>query len=341
MGRAAGLNFQNLDARAFEALCFDLVRRLGYRSVIWRDGAGDRGRDIEAQLRATNPLSDDYSERWFFECKNKKAGIGVLDLVDKIAWADAEKPDHLAFLVSSHLTQDARDHIKKIAPDKRFRIHTIEGRVLAELVQSFPDLVERHFRYSLNEFLGSALRQWSALQILPSAEQLALLAASLDGSRLAPETNALIWVASLFREEELEELDDESPSFEPFLDALRAVARPGAQLLRHMPAFHTSDQIRRMHSIPLELVGDQLHMRENQEPRPDWDPLVAAHIWVEDDRRPYPALYAYIVNDGGGSAIEILVEGGAALTSSVRLVDSTIASDQRNAIAFLRGHQGS
>jgi hypothetical protein len=34
----------------FEELCYDLLDAMGYRNLDWRDGGGDQGRDIEAEL---------------------------------------------------------------------------------------------------------------------------------------------------------------------------------------------------------------------------------------------------------------------------------------------------
>lgn len=79
------IDFSPLDGLAFEQLVLDLLHRLGFSSLVWRQGGADQGRDIEATLTLTNPLLGTYQERWFVEAKHLQRGVGVAELQTKIA----------------------------------------------------------------------------------------------------------------------------------------------------------------------------------------------------------------------------------------------------------------
>ena len=98
------IDFQTITDRRFEELCFDLLLRLGFKGLTWRQGGADSGRDIEGRFHTTNPLTDNYDEKWFVECKRWTVGVPITELDTKIAWADAERPKHLVIIVSSHIT---------------------------------------------------------------------------------------------------------------------------------------------------------------------------------------------------------------------------------------------
>ena len=143
--REDDINFLKIDGRLFEEMCFDLLRRLGFHAIVWRQGGADHGRDIEGRFTSANPLIGTSTESWFFECKNQATGVSVADLCDKLQWADAEKPDHFVILAGSHLTNDCRTWLAKISADKRYRLHVVEGKELNRLVRAYPELVERYF----------------------------------------------------------------------------------------------------------------------------------------------------------------------------------------------------
>ena len=131
------IDFLKLSDSDFEEVCFDLLLRLGYKSLVWRLGGADNGRDIEGQFAVSNSLTGTYDEKWFFECKRYEAGIPPEQMNSKFAWADAEKPKHLVFLVSSYLTNNARTWLEKISADKAYKVHLVEGKQLKLLLLSF------------------------------------------------------------------------------------------------------------------------------------------------------------------------------------------------------------
>jgi HJR/Mrr/RecB family endonuclease len=99
------IKFESLDSDSFEELCFDLLARLGFHSLVWRQGGADSGRDIEASYTVAHPLVKHYDDRWFVECKRYTGGVPVEELASKVAWAEAEKPAHFLIITKSdHMT---------------------------------------------------------------------------------------------------------------------------------------------------------------------------------------------------------------------------------------------
>src|SRR6266498_2437335 len=98
------IDFAKLDDKQFEELCFDLLIKYGFHTLVWRQGGADSGRDIEAQYVLTNSLIGPYNERWFIECKHYSKGVPPEELNSKITWADAEKPQHLLIITSSYIS---------------------------------------------------------------------------------------------------------------------------------------------------------------------------------------------------------------------------------------------
>jgi hypothetical protein len=93
------IKFESLDSVSFEELCFDLLARLGFHSMLWRQGGADNGHDIEATYTVAHSLVKHYDDRWFVECKLYTGGVPVEGLAAKVAWAEAERPDHLLIRV--------------------------------------------------------------------------------------------------------------------------------------------------------------------------------------------------------------------------------------------------
>ncbi|WP_444911079.1 restriction endonuclease [Microbulbifer sp. PAAF003] len=137
------IDLAQLSDKEFEELCFEIILTYNFEKVTWRKGGADNGRDIEAVLESNFGLVDKYYETWFFECKRYSNGVPPEPLNSKIAWADAENPDHLVFLISSHLTNNARTWIDKIAHVKPYKIHILEGDQITRAVLSNPQVAEK------------------------------------------------------------------------------------------------------------------------------------------------------------------------------------------------------
>ncbi|KTS70912.1 hypothetical protein NS115_24560, partial [Paenibacillus jamilae] len=128
------IQFERITPRKFEELCFDILLRMGYQSLIWRQGGADQGRDIEGKFIVNNQLVGTIEERWFFECKHYTNGVPVEQISTKIAWADAEGPNHFVLFTSSYLSNSSRQWLEKMQKGRPYKIHIIEGKIIKHLI---------------------------------------------------------------------------------------------------------------------------------------------------------------------------------------------------------------
>jgi len=173
------IDFLKLSDRQFEELCFDLLFSMDYHGLVWRQGGADSGRDIEGRRTVNNPLIGPYPEKWFFECKRYENAVSPEKLNSKIAWADAENPQHLVFFISSYLSNNARTWIEKIAINKSYAIHILEGKGLKRIILGFPEIVNNHFRDSYSKLLLEHRKNWLIHNIMPEPETIFLLVKNL------------------------------------------------------------------------------------------------------------------------------------------------------------------
>ncbi len=139
------IEYNKLSSDDFEELCFELILKHGFSKVIWRKGGADNGRDIEGKMVLNNSLIGKYEESFFFECKKYDKGVPPEKLSSKVAWADAEKPQHLVFIFSSYVSNNGRTWLEKIEKDRSYKIHLIEGDVLMKMISQHEDLLSKYF----------------------------------------------------------------------------------------------------------------------------------------------------------------------------------------------------
>lgn len=180
------LTFENLNDEQFEELCYLLVKYLGFINVEWRKKGADDGRDIQADYAFTNMLDESITEKYFFECKHYKNGISPEILNSKLAWADAENPDHLVIFVSSHLTTPCRRFLEKIKTRKSYKIHTIEGVKLKELIEKNAAFI---YRFDLDNdrpyIVGEIINEYKEFYDLPNMSKVTLAISSINLYKLA------------------------------------------------------------------------------------------------------------------------------------------------------------
>lgn len=124
------LNFNKLSATDFEDFSFHLLSRLGFVNVDWRKGTplasspSDSGRDIVCQHAREDLDNARYLETWFVDCKRHKKAVPATELQNALAWAEAERPDTLLFILSGFLSNAAKDYLESYKRNKRpsFRI---------------------------------------------------------------------------------------------------------------------------------------------------------------------------------------------------------------------------
>jgi len=117
-----------------------------------------------------------HNEKWFFECKrHTKSGVAVEDLNTKVAWADAENPDHLVFITSGHFTAPCIRWIKEITSKKQYRFHTINGAYLKRLITTIPRIYYKYFSSPKERLFLESKSNWLIHNLMPSKETVSLL----------------------------------------------------------------------------------------------------------------------------------------------------------------------
>lgn len=146
------LDFEGLSPTDFEEFCFDLMSEIGFSNVDWRKGTplasspSDRGRDIVARKALRDIDGHEFEERWFVDCKHYKRGVPPDALEGTLAWASAQRPAVVLFIVSGYLTNGAKDWIADYQRGNQppFRIRVWERPQLLRLVEKNLDLAFRH-----------------------------------------------------------------------------------------------------------------------------------------------------------------------------------------------------
>jgi len=198
------IDFLALSSKRFEELCFDLLLRLGFKGLTWRQGGADSGRDIEGRFALTNPLIESYDERWFFECKRYSDGVPVTEFNSKIAWADAERPKHLVIIVSSYVSNSTREWLEKTTLQKAYVIHLIEGKKLKKLLLPFPELISEYFMDKYSKLLHDAQKNWLVHNLLPEPATLCVLSANLDATKLTGEELVFLLASVLLEDSDIQ-----------------------------------------------------------------------------------------------------------------------------------------
>src|SRR5437016_2925642 len=104
----------HLNETQFEEFCYDLLGEIGFTNRNWRKGTGlssspsDRGRDIECEKDMIDPVGNKYPEKWFVECKHYQRGVPPERLQGILAWANAERPNHVLIIASNFLSNPAK-----------------------------------------------------------------------------------------------------------------------------------------------------------------------------------------------------------------------------------------
>lgn len=107
------IDFDNLPWPRFEELCYELLLKFGFHTLSWRKGGADQGRDIEAKRYVTDTVVSPYLEKWFIECKRHHKGVALDQVMEKVAWAQAERADHFLLIVSNYITTDTKNWLEK------------------------------------------------------------------------------------------------------------------------------------------------------------------------------------------------------------------------------------
>jgi Restriction endonuclease len=145
-------SLNQLDETQFEEFCFELLGELGFVNINWRKGTGlssspsDRGRDIECQRKVTDLIGNKYLERWFVECKHYEKGVPPDKIQGLLAWATAERPDHVLIIASNFLSNPTKDFLEGYKKNNNppFKIYFWERPQLEKLTVGKTRLLNKY-----------------------------------------------------------------------------------------------------------------------------------------------------------------------------------------------------
>lgn len=111
MSVASKFDWSAINDSQFEELVLALVQSKFPVRAEFRKGPADKGRDIQAWFRNKDAIGLESEELYFFEAKHHMAGVSPDHISGALSWAQAEQPNTLVFVISSHLTNPCRDNI--------------------------------------------------------------------------------------------------------------------------------------------------------------------------------------------------------------------------------------
>jgi hypothetical protein len=184
-------DWSRLSASAFENLCADMLRALGFHNVQLLAGPGDKGRDIlwERAIEVAPGISARLS--WIIQCKHTVNGLAKHELYKELVKAREHRIDFWWLLTSARLTPAVFDWIHGVERSEfPFRISCLDRETLTSAVLELPRILGKYFSFTL----GPPERVWVDVMDVMSEgryeDALALLRAS--DKKAHPRTSYLI-----------------------------------------------------------------------------------------------------------------------------------------------------
>lgn len=173
----AAIPFADLKARDLEECVYWLLDAMGARDLEWRTGgtgggAADGGRDLETTFYVPSPDGDMEPQRWWIECKGRRATVEPDEV--KSAANNALALGDLAYLVvvtNTTFSNPTRDWVKVWQNSHpRPRVKLWDHETLERLLSRHPTVVLRLFSEALSPeglLKFTEQRFWSKLEYTP------------------------------------------------------------------------------------------------------------------------------------------------------------------------------
>lgn len=287
----------------FEELCFDLIMKVGYQNVTWRRGGADSGRDIEAKLFLNNPIVETIEEKWFFECKYYSKGVPVDEVITKLAWAEAERANHLVIITNKYISNTTRKYIELMQDQKHFKIHLLEEKQMKKMILKYDDIIEKYFTDEITKLLNETKKNWTFHNIYPQPQIQSQLCNNLDFNKLSNSDISFLTCMNRVLDHEINEWIDGENIFS--FDALH-MYNSGIK----------ADNISLLDTIEDNYIVESLNFGLS-----DWDIIYRSHITMKLEIDGSKAIYTFI-RDDKNSGYEYYIEAKSNYPSRTNYIDN-------------------
>ena len=306
---------------------------------MWRQGGADNGRDIEAYLTVNNNFIGPYEERYFIECKKYSKGVPPNELNSKVAWADAEKPQHLIFMISSYLTNNARDWLDKIRKNKSYKIHVLEGKHLKKMISLHQKLIEKYFIDDVHlNLLNDSIKLWVMHNLTPNFLTHVLLLENIDTQILSINKIIFLFMSYYCNYEPLEKLENKKYHDIDISSYLEDIEH-------RIKEYYTHKQCILEDIEYVELIGGHgtLDILEFDILESDFKNFnynfISTTILVASNNRKNPNLAYYMFKRiNKKEAIEILLLNNSSLDYKIRYISDYNFNIYKNSLKYLYKH---
>lgn len=325
------IDFNQLTPDQFEELCFELIIKHGFTSITWRQGGADNGRDIEADFSISNGMLGTFSEKFFFECKKYEKGVPPAELYSKIAWADAEKPQHIVFLISSYLTNNAREWIEKIKRDRFYKIHVIEGKTLSRILVQHDDIISKYFiKNKFINLLDETISKWILHNLTPNFWTYYYLLENLDMESLTTNQIVYLYVLYFTNYSKLEELENEVYHGIIISDHINEMS----ELLKKK---HSCDHSVLIDESDLDTLSHEGYLKGDEESnlKFNYDFIATEASTKKPDGRSYKLCCYLFRRLSANESIEIILHHTSSLDFKIRYSDNYILEQYKESLHYL------
>jgi len=219
-------------------------------------------------------------------------------------------------IVSSYLSNNTREWLRKRTKSSAFHLRIIEGKRLKQIILGFNPIIEKYFIDRYLKLLSDAIKNWMFHGLLPDAEMMYQFSKNIRFSSLSLGQLGFIWSAWLFKLSECENWNrfgDDEISFWPIIDILKKHGKKKTPIFKKYKQFKKHRRL--ISTTSFEKGRDEF--------------LVIQFIF-DDGKMVTEAIYSYYAF-GSGEGIEMAIEGGSVVRGYVRFVKSG-SKEEKNRI---------
>jgi tetratricopeptide (TPR) repeat protein len=135
----------SLTPEQFQDLCYDLIKRNGFRNVQPRGKGSDGGRDLEGEWAYSIAGKEEIIDECWFQCKRLKEGLNFKEISTEIQKAEDQNIRRFFVLSISDTTAPCKDDIKNWNIKHKCEIIDWSGSKFLDILFGEPDICKFYF----------------------------------------------------------------------------------------------------------------------------------------------------------------------------------------------------